>query len=425
MLSTENCSLPSLFGLEEWKKMELDKGWTGMILCMMWEQAKGKASKWSEYLSILPDRFDTPMFWDRNDLYELEGTVVVEKIGKDQANQEYLKKILPALQSRTDIFPLDTWTSEYSLETYHIMGSRILSRSFHVEPWHDASEDSVDANPEDTNEDVDATLADSPRDADIPGETDAEEDEEGVNVAMVPMADMLNARFESENCKLFHEHHCLKMVSTKAIKAGGQIWNTYGDLPNAELLRRYGHVDLVPLPGGGVGNPGDVVEIRADIVVDATLQHRPTVSAKELRERIDWWLDEGGDDVIIIESDHEIPVVMLSLVRLFLLPEADWERAKSKSKPPKAKLEPDVLQVLITTFRQRLEKYPSSLDEDEKLMQQTTALNHRHAIAVRMGEKRILTKTLNKLQDMSVVDGNVNKRKRLRESGEKRAKTRI
>ncbi|KAF8629885.1 hypothetical protein AX15_003242 [Amanita polypyramis BW_CC] len=220
MLSTENCSLPSLFGLEEWKKMELDKGWTGMILCMMWEQAKGKASKWSEYLSILPDRFDTPMFWDRNDLYELEGTVVVEKIGKDQANQEYLKKILPALQSRTDIFPLDTWTSEYSLETYHIMGSRILSRSFHVEPWHDASEDSVDANPEDTNEDVDATLADSPRDADIPGETDAEEDEEGVNVAMVPMADMLNARFESENVCMGSSHlqpRDLTIVTVQAV----------------------------------------------------------------------------------------------------------------------------------------------------------------------------------------------------------------
>jgi len=40
---------------------------------------------------------------------------------------------------------------------------------------------------------------------------------------MVPMADMLNARFESENAKLYHEKHHLRMVSTKAIKAGEQI----------------------------------------------------------------------------------------------------------------------------------------------------------------------------------------------------------
>ena len=61
---------------------------------MMWEQAQGKSSKWSEYLCkrfylqipplsfhpqsvILPDHFDTPMFWDKDDLDELQGTAVV------------------------------------------------------------------------------------------------------------------------------------------------------------------------------------------------------------------------------------------------------------------------------------------------------------------------------------------------------------
>lgn len=54
----------------------------------------------------------------------------------------------------------------------------------------------------------------------------------------------------------------------------------------------------MPLPGGGVGNPGDVVEIRADIAVDATMQHHSTISSEELRERIDWWLEEGGDEYV-------------------------------------------------------------------------------------------------------------------------------
>jgi hypothetical protein len=57
-------------------------------------------------------------------------------------------------------------------------------------------------------------------------------------------------------------------------------WNTYGDLPNPDLLRRYGHVDLLPLREG---NLGDVVEVRADLVVAAISQQNPTFSPRVLR----------------------------------------------------------------------------------------------------------------------------------------------
>lgn len=117
--------------------------------------------------------------------------------------------------------------------------------------------------------------------------------------------------------KLFHESTELKMVSTKPIRAGEQIvgfipcppityvssgvflgiqWNTYGDLPNSDLLRRYGHVDLLTLPGGGNGNPGDIVEVRADLVVAAVSRREASLSSDSCQERIDWWLEEGGDE---------------------------------------------------------------------------------------------------------------------------------
>ena len=58
------------------------------------------------------------MFWNENDLHELKGTAVVgwfgrlhrqegesnptaEKLGKDEASQEYNAKILPAIQVRS------------------------------------------------------------------------------------------------------------------------------------------------------------------------------------------------------------------------------------------------------------------------------------------------------------------------------------
>lgn len=49
-LSTRTSQLPLLFGLDAWQKASLHRGWSGLILCMMWEQANGPSSKWKSYL---------------------------------------------------------------------------------------------------------------------------------------------------------------------------------------------------------------------------------------------------------------------------------------------------------------------------------------------------------------------------------------
>jgi len=52
----------------------------------------------------------------------------------------------------------------------------------------------------------------------------------------------------------------------------------------------------MPLPGGGKGNPGDVAEIRADLIVSALSEHSGRFSESKVQEVIDWYLDEGGDE---------------------------------------------------------------------------------------------------------------------------------
>lgn len=98
------------------------------------------------------------------------------------------------------------------------MGSRILSRSFDVEKWQpeeeEEEEDDHAANQsmgsamdvdEGHSEGPDAVNSTHPREGDE--ENDGEEDgdhEEALDssdTAMVPMADMLNARFGSENVR--------------------------------------------------------------------------------------------------------------------------------------------------------------------------------------------------------------------------------
>lgn len=33
-----------------WRGLGLDRGWVGLILCMMWEEARGGGGKWEGYL---------------------------------------------------------------------------------------------------------------------------------------------------------------------------------------------------------------------------------------------------------------------------------------------------------------------------------------------------------------------------------------
>lgn len=49
---------------------------------------------------------------------------------------------------------------------------------------------------------------------------------------------------------------------------------------------------MLALPNGDLGNPGDVVEIPADLAVAALHMADSPIT----RERIDWWLEQGGDE---------------------------------------------------------------------------------------------------------------------------------
>lgn len=53
---------------------------------------------------------------------------------------------------------------------------------------------------------------------------------------------------------------------------------------------------------------------------------------------------------------------MISFVKLLLLPQADWEKAREKSKPPKSKLEGILYDILISTLEKRLAEYPTTIE---------------------------------------------------------------
>ncbi|KAF5826733.1 hypothetical protein DUNSADRAFT_2219 [Dunaliella salina] len=58
----------------------------GLILAVMAERYKAKASRWREYLDFIPqDMTHMPMYWKEEELRELRGTAALDKMeGKVQ-----------------------------------------------------------------------------------------------------------------------------------------------------------------------------------------------------------------------------------------------------------------------------------------------------------------------------------------------------
>lgn len=203
---------------------------------------------------------------------------------------DYNDIVKPLVISRPDIFGDAAF---YDEDRYNRMGSLILSRSFHVEgpdangpddeePTGDTSAMSLASNGQGSGDIAHQELSlDETEAVEELASDDDEEVEDVEHIAMVPWADMLNARHGCDNARLFYEKDCLNMVSTKAIAKGEQIWNVYGDPPNSDLLRRYGHVDG--------HNPSDVVEITADLVA-------AVVCKGSREERVEFLLEADIDE---------------------------------------------------------------------------------------------------------------------------------
>ena len=222
----------------------------------------------------------------------------------------------------------------------------------------------------------------------------------GMGVRMCVSTDLerFGSNSPSFQAKLFYEEHHLRMATTRSIRQGEQIvcftftrgtrvltqqtqWNTYGDPPNSDLLRRYGHVDQVPLAIGDVGNPADIVEVRADHVMEIIQHKLPQPTGPWSSERVNWWLEEGGDEcipvstcyfdcsvlillcsVFVVDFSNELPEEMSSFVRLLMMSAPEWEKTKRKSKLPKPKVDDAVLSVAANVVRRRLSDYPTTIE---------------------------------------------------------------
>lgn len=138
----------------------------------MYESLHPETSLWTPYFSLLPktESFHSLMFWDAAELEDLQGSMVLGKIGKEEAEEEFETVLKPFVEEHESVLgPKEG----YTLEKFHWCGSLVLSRSFHVDAKEEESDDE--------------------------DEEEEEEKEDVADVAMVPMADLLNAKSGADN----------------------------------------------------------------------------------------------------------------------------------------------------------------------------------------------------------------------------------
>lgn len=287
--------------------------WEPLILCLFYEMyiLKDK-SRWWPYFEVLPtlEDMNVLVLWSDEDLAALEPSYVLSCIGKEQVENMYqlLKRFIEA----SDHEQLKSNLNKFSWDSFIRIGSLIMSYSFDVgkEIHNEGKEgESMNENDNMTN-----------------GDEDEDEDEEDLEVemikSMVPLADTLNADTKKCNANLLHSKQTLRMIAIRDIPSGEQVYNTYGELSNSELLRRYGYVEWD-------GSYYDCGEISKSAIHKSLLQLFPT--STETLERLDAVIDENEkvldlfdddtivEDTYIFESDGEIPFKFLFYIQLMAL----------------------------------------------------------------------------------------------------------
>lgn len=245
--------------------------WTSLVLVMIYEAGRGEDSKWWPYLQLLPTEFDTLMYWTPAELAELQGSLVLDKIGKDDANRLFIESLLPVVQDHAHLFGI--FASAFQnvsakgtlLELAHRMATLIMAYAFDITYNDDSDEDSLDDS---------STLGDLPK-------------------AMIPLADLFNAEGEKMNVSyhdlfiersltiqahLVQQDDSMRMIASKAITKGQEIFNDYGERPRSDLLRRYGYIT-------DSAKKWDLVELSRTAVIQIASDHHK-LSERERNERV-------------------------------------------------------------------------------------------------------------------------------------------
>lgn len=265
LLSQHTCSIGGVLERER-GALQSQSGWVPLLLALLHE-LQAPASPWSPYFALWPElgRLEHPMFWPEGERRRLlQGTGVPEAVEKDLANirSEYHSVVLPFMEAHPDLFS----PRVRSLELYQQLVALVMAYSFQ-EPLEE-EDDEKEPNPP----------------------------------LMVPAADILN-HVADHNANLEYSPNCLRMVATQPIPKGHEIFNTYGQMANWQLIHMYGFAEPYP------DNTDDTADIQMVTVREAALQGAKDEAERlQLCERWDYLckLEMVGEEGAFVIGQEEV-----------------------------------------------------------------------------------------------------------------------
>jgi len=314
---------------------------------------------------------------------ELQGTGVILAVQQDLTKMrlEYDTVVEPYLKKNSEHFSLEFVT----FELYVKLVAYVMAYSF-TDPIS-----IVSMSPGKTGEDERQRLESNPP-------------------MMVPLADTLN-HVAKNNAQLSFGEKSLKMCAVKSIKKGEEVFNTYGELSNAELLHMYGFAEMYPK------NHYDVVEIPCSSVLQMYEKMAGNVEKDLIQDKLDFLknselaTDNGhfaiGQDGVLTEDElfHTLKVLFMDREAFHELKEKDGWSEDNSSNEDDETMTNDVLSKLPTPWKELLKKvaaahlagYTIPSEEDEATQRDVEKLDlltrrRRWALYVRYGQRMLLTK---------------------------------
>ncbi|CAL1595326.1 unnamed protein product [Knipowitschia caucasica] len=265
ILLQESSKVAGVLAQEE-NALESASNWVPLLLALLHEYTSPQ-SYWRPYLSLWDDfrKLDHPMFWPKDERDALlKGTGIPEAVNTDldKIHKEYSDVVLPLITKYSEY-----WTPNiHTLDLYTNLVAFVMAYSFQ-EPNEEEDDDDDDDDEDD-------------------------EDKAPNPPMMVPMADMLN-HIANHNANLEFTPDSLKMVSIRPIRKGDEVFNTYGQMANWQLLHMYGFTEPFP------SNSNDTVDIKVSDFYMAAKGIKSHVELPLLEEKFKILNQMEGNEVII------------------------------------------------------------------------------------------------------------------------------
>lgn len=248
----------------------------------------------------------------------LSSTRQIVKEDKALIYDDWKENILPLMDSTS----LKLSPDFFGVEQYIAAKSLVASRSFEVDDYHGFGMVPLADlfNHKTGAENVHFTTELSHGDSD----NDTDNNDEGNNMSdnkPLPQNSFDDGNLEDPSY-LGNDSMILETIIVKSVKAGDEVFNTYGSMGNAGLLHRYGFTEP--------DNPNDIVNIDLELVLHWS---SALFSGRHSRGRLSLWrrLDYHGcvsqnSEYFEISSNGEPQIELLILLYIMLLPEEAYNK---------------------------------------------------------------------------------------------------